>query len=74
MMEPQAATAVLKGIDGDDKNKNTENVLGLVITALLICFSLGILLRMQYFAARRDCYVQGIHACPSINSGRSPHF
>jgi hypothetical protein len=59
---------------GDDDDNGPGNISGLIAAGLLICASLLILLRMEHYAVRRDCYVQGVHACASVGSGRNPRF
>jgi hypothetical protein len=58
----------------EDTGYTVGNLLGLVAAALLIVISLLVLMRMEHFVMRRDCYVQKIHACASIGGGRYTHF
>lgn len=76
MMELQGQPSVIKRMKkpGDDDHNGPGNILGLVAAGLLICVSLLILLHEEGFVVRRDCYVQGVSACPAIGSGRNPHF
>ena len=58
----------------DDTGYTISNLLGLAAAVLLIVVSLLVLMRMEHFAMRRDCYVQKIHACASIGGGRYTRF
>jgi hypothetical protein len=58
----------------EDKDYRGTNFLGFIWAVILIAISLLILLQLQHRIARRDCYVRHVHACASIDSGRSTHF
>ena len=58
----------------EERLQRTANLLGLAAAALLIAISLLVLTRLEHRVMRRDCYVQKIHACASIGSGRYTHF
>ena len=58
----------------EDHDNAVGNLLGLIAAVLLIAISLLVLMRLERFVMRRDCYVQKIHACASIGGGRYTHF
>jgi hypothetical protein len=58
----------------DEDNNRSGNFFGFIAAVLLVAFSLFVLLRLQHFIDRRDCYEQHMHACAGIGSGRYTHF
>jgi len=57
-----------------DENRSSGNFFGFIAVVLLVALGVFLLLGLQHFIARRDCYDQHIGACPHIDSGRYTHF
>jgi hypothetical protein len=59
---------------GQDENGSSGNFFGFIAAVLLVALSVFVLLRLQHFIARRDCYEQHMGACAHVDSGRYTHF